>query len=71
MIAGPAADRPLVGQINQYSEDNAKKAIARLEHIARWSLAARMTNPASTINPDDINDDHTRRQGVERGGYPD
>jgi hypothetical protein len=54
LITSPGNDRPLVGQIDGYSEANALKAVQRLEHMARWMLAARLTNPDSTIRPGEI-----------------
>src|SRR5262249_51497021 len=42
LITSPGNDRPLVGQIDGYSEANALKAVRRLEHMARWTLTARL-----------------------------
>lgn len=52
LIARSADDRPIVGQLDGYTEANAQKAIARLEHIARWSTALRLANPTSSIRLD-------------------
>lgn len=49
LIARPADDRPLVGQLDGYGEGNARKVVERLEHIARWSTAMRLDNPTSSI----------------------
>ena len=54
LITSPGNDRPLVGQIDGYSEANALKAVRRLEHMARWTLAARLTNPESSIWPGEV-----------------
>jgi len=52
LIARPADDRPLVAQIDGYTPENAKKAIQRLEHIARWTTIAELSSPAtSQIQP--------------------
>jgi hypothetical protein len=54
LITSPGNDRPLVGQIDGDSEANALKAVRRLEHMARWTLAARLANPESSIRPGEI-----------------
>src|SRR5439155_23153207 len=54
LITSPGNDRPLIGQIDGYSEANALKAVQRLEHMARWTLAARLTNPESSIRPGEV-----------------
>ncbi|NMG06347.1 caspase family protein [Brasilonema sp. UFV-L1] len=55
LIARPADDRPLVSQIDGYTPQNAKKAIQRLEHIARWTTIAELSSPAtSQIQPGHI-----------------
>ncbi|MBP5975968.1 caspase family protein [Brasilonema sp. CT11] len=48
LIARPTDDRPLVEQIDGYTPDNAEKAIKRLEHIARWTTIAQLSNTAAT-----------------------
>lgn len=48
LIARPTDDRPLVEQIDGYTEENAQKAIRRLEHIARWTTIAQLSNTATT-----------------------
>ncbi|NMG20879.1 caspase family protein [Brasilonema bromeliae] len=48
LIARPTDDRPLVEQIDGYTKDNADKAIKRLEHIARWTTIAELSNTAAT-----------------------
>ena len=53
-IARPIDDRPIVGQLDGYGEENARKAIQRLEHMARWSIASRLANPASSIARDEL-----------------
>ncbi len=47
IIAKPTDERPLVGQIDGYTEDNADKVIKHLEHIARWTTIAELANTAA------------------------
>ncbi|BAZ08643.1 peptidase C14 caspase catalytic subunit p20 [Calothrix sp. NIES-4071] len=48
-------DRPLVAQIDGYTEDNAASSIKRLEHIARWTTIAQLANTAANwIKADDV-----------------
>ena len=54
VITRPGEDRPLVAQIDGLNEDGAKRAVARLEHMARWTQTARLSNPASSIQPGDV-----------------
>jgi len=54
LIARPTDDRPLVAQIDGYTPDNAKKAIQRLEHIARWTTIAELSNPLTDIKASDV-----------------
>ena len=54
VITRPNDDRPIVGQIDGLNADGAKRAIARLEHMARWTQTARLSNPASSIQPSDV-----------------
>ncbi|MGZ3396350.1 MAG: DUF7379 domain-containing protein, partial [Isosphaeraceae bacterium] len=54
VITRPGEDRPLVAQIDGLNEDGAKRAVARLEHMARWTQTARLSNPASSILPGDV-----------------
>ena len=53
-ITRPNDERPLVGQIDGLNAAGAKRAVSRLEHIARWTQTAQLNNPASTIQPDDV-----------------
>ncbi len=63
--------RPLVEQIDSYTKENAQKVIKRLEHIARWTTIARLSNTAATvIKPSDIKmelifDNHDLSQNKE------
>ncbi|AFZ28393.1 hypothetical protein Cylst_6623 (plasmid) [Cylindrospermum stagnale PCC 7417] len=41
--------RPLVKEIDSYTKENAQKVIQRLEHIARWTTIARLSNTAATV----------------------
>lgn len=55
LIARPQDDRPLVAQIDDYTQHNAEKAIKRLEHIARWSAIAKLGSSGNgVIKEDDI-----------------
>lgn len=48
-------ERFLVAPIQGFTPDNAKRAIERLEHIARWMTIRDLPSPpTSTIQPDDI-----------------
>ncbi|MBD2212161.1 caspase family protein [Nostoc linckia FACHB-104] len=52
LISRPADERPLVAQIQGYSDASAMQAIQRLEHMARWTNIAELSNPAkSRIQP--------------------
>ncbi|AVH74355.1 nSTAND1 domain-containing NTPase [Nostoc sp. 'Lobaria pulmonaria (5183) cyanobiont'] len=42
VIARLQDDRPLVNQIDGYTQENAQKAIQCLEHIARWNVIAEL-----------------------------
>ncbi|MBH8577025.1 caspase family protein [Nostocaceae cyanobacterium CENA369] len=48
IIARTTDERPLVAQIDEYTPENADKAIKRLEHIARWTTIAQLANTAAT-----------------------
>ncbi len=54
LIAKPDDDRPLVGQIDGYTEASARQAVERLAHIERWKTTAEMDNPASSIGTDEL-----------------
>ncbi|WP_375514188.1 caspase family protein [uncultured Nostoc sp.] len=55
IVTKPTDDRSLVAQIDDYTPDNADKAIKRLEHIARWITIAQLANTAATqIKPGDV-----------------
>lgn len=55
LITRPADDRPLVAQIQGYTESNASQAMERLEHITRWTNIAELSSPAtSSIQPDAV-----------------
>jgi pimeloyl-ACP methyl ester carboxylesterase len=54
-ITRPADDRPLVAQIQGYTDATALQAIQRLEHLARWTNIAELSSPAtSRIRPDAV-----------------
>ncbi len=48
IITRPTDDRPLVAQIDGYTPENADTVIKRLEHIARWTTIAQLSNTAAT-----------------------
>ncbi|QFS52795.1 caspase family protein [Nostoc sphaeroides] len=48
LITRPADDRPIVAQIQGYTEKNAFQAIERLEHITRWTNIAELSSPATS-----------------------
>jgi Caspase domain len=54
VITKPTDDRPLVAQIDGPNEAGARLAVQRLEHIARWTQTARLSNPGTTILPEDV-----------------
>jgi hypothetical protein len=54
VITRPNEERPLVAQIDGLDADGAKRTVARLEHMARWTQTARLSNPASSILPGDV-----------------
>ena len=49
LIVRPQDDRPLVAQIPDYTQENAQKAIQRLEHIARWSAIAQLGSSGNGV----------------------
>ena len=55
LMTRPADDRPIVAQIQGYTEESALQAIERLEHITRWTNIAELSSPAtSSIQPDAV-----------------
>ncbi|MFS0519398.1 caspase domain-containing protein [Nostoc sp. UIC 10607] len=52
-IIRPADDRPIVAQIQGYTEKNALQAIERLEHITRWTNIVELSSTASSSIPAD------------------
>lgn len=54
IITRATENRPLVAQIDGYTPDNAKKAIQRLEHIARWTTIAELSNPLADIKAGNV-----------------
>jgi pimeloyl-ACP methyl ester carboxylesterase len=48
-IVRPADGRRLVGDVQGFTEEGAKIAVSRLEHIARWMRIAELRNPASQL----------------------
>ena len=49
LITRPTDDRPLVAEINDYTEENAETVIKRLEHIARWITIAELPNSGNGL----------------------
>jgi pimeloyl-ACP methyl ester carboxylesterase len=54
IITKPKDDRPLVQQLKEYTERNARKSVQNLEHIARWTTVAELSNPESKLPSDAI-----------------
>ena len=54
VITSPENDQPLVARIEGLSASTARLAVKRLEHMARWTLTAELNNPATSIQPGDI-----------------
>jgi hypothetical protein len=54
LIAKPDDDRPLVAQIDGYTDLLARTAVERLEHIERWKTTAELDNPNTSIKPTDL-----------------
>ncbi len=48
IIVQPVDSRPLVAPIEGYTSETATVAIARLEHMARWTNIATLSSPASS-----------------------
>ncbi|WP_341530230.1 caspase family protein [Nostoc sp. UHCC 0302] len=70
LITRPADDRPLVAQIQGYTQATASQAIQRLEHIARWTNIYELSSPTSTRIPPDavqilIYQDGQERQDIQ------
>jgi hypothetical protein len=63
-IVGPDDDRPMVGQVDGFTEASAWEAVQRLEHIERWKRIAELDNPATSIGPDEV------RVEILRDGMP-
>ncbi len=54
IITRPEDERPLVATIEDLNPAGARLAVKRLEHMARWTQALELSNPASTIRPSDV-----------------
>lgn len=52
LIARPQDARPLVAQIDDYTQENAQTAIQRLEHIARWNAIAKLGSSGNGVIKD-------------------
>ncbi|MBG1243326.1 caspase family protein [Nostoc sp. NZL] len=66
LITRPADDRPLVAQIQGYTQATASQAIQRLEHIARWTNICELSSPASSRIPPDAVQILVYQDGQER-----
>ena len=53
LITRPADDRPLVAPLLGYTEATATQAIARLEHITRWTNIAELSSSTNSSIPSD------------------
>jgi hypothetical protein len=49
-IVRPADGRQLVADVEGFTPEGAAKAVAHLEHIARWTRISEMRNPASELD---------------------
>ena len=76
-VSRAADERPLFVPIAGWTEDSAREAVARCEHIGRWMRMAKLRNTASklpsnavTIDFYEVADDGTERKvdPAERGG---
>jgi hypothetical protein len=63
-ITYPGEDQPLVNRLYGYEPESAKKAVQRLEHIARWMRTIDLQNPGSRL-PLDAVQMSVIRDGVE------
>jgi hypothetical protein len=54
LIAKFDDDRPLVGQIDGYGDEQIRRAVERLEHIERWKTTAELSNPGTSIKEDEL-----------------
>ena len=54
LIAKPDDDRPLVEQVDGYTEASARRVVERLEHIERWNTTEELSNPATSIGEDEL-----------------
>ena len=54
LIAKPDDDRPLVEQVAGYTESSARKVVERLEHIECWNTTAELSNPSTSIGPNEV-----------------
>lgn len=55
IITRTTNERPLVAQIDGYTQNNAVAVIKRLEHISRWTTIAQLANTAANrIKPNDV-----------------
>ena len=51
-IARAAERRPVVADLDGFSEASADELVGRLEHIARWTRLSQLHNPVSRLPPD-------------------
>ena len=53
-IAHPADGSPMTARLPGYTAENARLAVQRLEHIARWQRTVDLQNPAAGLAPDAV-----------------
>jgi Caspase domain/Putative peptidoglycan binding domain len=53
-ITRPGDSRPLVERLDGQDAIAVRSAVDRLQHMARWTQTARLTNPSSSIQPGDV-----------------
>ena len=53
-VLRPEEDRPLIKEIEGYSEESAKELVGKLEHIARWQQLKELENTETKLNQDDV-----------------
>ncbi|QDV37457.1 caspase family protein [Tautonia plasticadhaerens] len=54
VITSPESDRPLVARIEGQTPATARLAFQRLEHMAKWILASELSNPNTSVQPEDV-----------------
>lgn len=66
LITKPTDNRPLVKQLDGYSQGNAHKAVENLEHIARWTAVVQLEGtPSSRISANAVTMQFYQADGTE------